>query len=153
MHETDTAFRPPFSSSHRTLRVLAAFVWYAGGIVLLLKGRELLVEARGLNAELAWSWLAIPAGLALGGLKARYVFVKSCRRNLARIAALLQPRIWQFYSPRFFVALALMITAGVTLSRLAHGSYAFLVGVATLDLSISTALLASSIAFWRRRPD
>ena len=42
-----------------------------------------------------------------------------------------------------------MITAGATLSRLAHGDYAFLIGVTTLDLSLSTALLASSIFFWR----
>ena len=102
-----------------------------------------------MNPDAAWHWLAIPAGLALGGLKARYLFVKSCRKNLARIAALRQPRLWQFYTPRFLVSLALMITAGATLSRLAQGSYPFLIGVATLDMSLSTALLSSSYVYWR----
>lgn len=148
--ETDTSNRPLLAASPQKLKTVAALIWYAGGFVLLLKGRELLVEAEGLRPGATWTWLAIPAGLLLGGLKARFIFVKSCKRNLARIATLDRPRIWQFYHPRFFLALAIMITAGATLSRLAHGDYIFLIGVATLDLSLATALLASSITYWRR---
>jgi hypothetical protein len=35
--------------SARMLTILAAFVWYAGGIVLLLKGGSLLAEATALS--------------------------------------------------------------------------------------------------------
>jgi hypothetical protein len=143
--------RPAFSVSTRSLNILAALVWYIGGVVLLLKGGSLLVEAEALAPGRVWPWLAIVAGLLLGGLKARFIFRKSCHKNLDRIAALEQPKIWQFFRPGFFVALALMIAAGASLSRLAQGSYPFLIAVATLDLALAIALLGSSIVFWKRK--
>ncbi|MFQ5421433.1 MAG: hypothetical protein ACE5EY_13845, partial [Anaerolineae bacterium] len=91
------------------------------------------------------------AGLFFGGLKAYYIFRKSCRKNLERIARLEAPKIWQFYRPGFFLALALMITLGATLSRMASGNYPFLIAVAILDFSISFALLGSSIIYWQHR--
>ena len=135
--------------SHRTLKIFAALVWNIGGMVLLLKGASLLMEAEALQPDRFWIWVAVLTGTMIGGLKARYLFSKSCKRNLARIDGLKQPRIWQFYRPRFFVFLLLMILAGATLSRMAHGSYPFLIGVAIVDFSISVALLGSSYVFWR----
>ena len=137
--------------SARTLNILAALVWYAGGIVLLLKGGSLLIEAEALDPGKIWPWLAAILALFLGGWKARFIFGKSIKRNLARIAALDRPRIWQFFSLGFFVALAVMIAAGASLSRLAQGSYPLLIAVAVLDLSIAVALLGSSIIYWRQR--
>ena len=137
--------------STRSLRILAALVWYVGGIVLLLKGGSLLVEADALNPELDWPWLAAAIGALLGSLKARFLFSKSIKKNLDRISALDPPRVWQFFSPRFFVLLAVMILAGATLSRLAHDNYPFLIGVAILDLGIAIALLGSSLVFWKQR--
>ncbi len=137
--------------SNRTLNILAALVWYVGGIVLLLKGGSLLVEADLLKPEQNWSWLAAVAGFFMGGLKAKFLFSKSGQKNLARIAALNRPKIWQFFRPGFFVALTLMILTGATLSRLAHNNYPFLISVAILDLSIATALLGSSYVFWQQK--
>lgn len=137
--------------SARTLHILAALVWYAGGIVLLLKGGSLLVEAEALEPGKIWPWLAGILAVLLGALKARFIFGKSIKRNLARIAALDEPRVWQFFSPGFFVALTVMIAAGATLSRLAHGNYPFLIAVAVLDLSIAVALLGSSVVYWQQR--
>ena len=137
--------------SARLLNVLAALVWYGGGIALLLKGRSLLAEAAALRPGLAWPWLAVAAGLLFGGLQARFLFSKSCRKNLARIASLEQPRIWQFFRPGFFVALAIMIATGATLSRLAHGNYTFLIVVAAIDFTVSVSLLGSSYVFWQER--
>ena len=137
--------------STRTLKLLAALIWYVGSLILLVKARQLLLEAEALRAGLGWPWAAIVLGGVLGGLKAKYIFNKSGQRNLARIDSLKAPRIWQFYSPGFFLALAVMITAGVILSRLAHGYYAFLISVAALDLAIATALLISSYVFWTKR--
>ena len=135
----------------RILNILAALVWYIGGIILLLKGSSLLAEAAALKPGQIWPWLAMGAALLFGSLEGRYRFSKSCRKNLDRIANLEQPRIWQFYGPLFFVLLALMIATGATLSRLAHGKYAFLIGVAALDLGLAIALLASSNVYWKQK--
>lgn len=111
----------------------------------------MLVEADSLKPEQSWPRLAVIAGLFFGSLKAKLLFSKSCRKNLARIAGLNRPKIWQFFKPGFFVALAIMILAGATLSRLAHHNYPFLIGVAILDLSLATALLGSSYIFWKQK--
>jgi len=137
--------------SARGLNFLAALVWYAGAFALLAKGSSLLVEAEALTPRQAWPWLAAAVSLAAGGLKAHLLFSKSCKKNLDRIAALDQPRLWQFFRPGFFAALMVMIAAGASLSRLAHGNYAFLIAVAALDLAIGTALLTSSQVFWRQK--
>ena len=135
----------------RTLVVLAAGVWYAGAAVLVLKGASLLRGASRLEPG-PWPWIAVGIALVAGGLKARFIFDRSCRRNLDRIARLERPKPWQFFRPGFFVLLALMIGAGATLSRLAHGRHGPMVGVGALDLSIAVALIAGSRAFWRTAP-
>jgi hypothetical protein len=137
--------------SIRSLNILAAVVWYIGGVVLLLKGRSLLVEAGTLNPQQGWIWLAVIAAIFFGSIKARFLFSKSCRKNLNRIANLNQPKIWQCFRPRFFVALAVMIATGATLSRLAQNNYPFLIAVGVLDLSLAVALLGSSIVFWQQK--
>ncbi len=137
--------------STRTLKILAALTWYIGGVILLTKGRSLLLEAYALKPEAGWLWLAAGVGFFLGGLKAKFIYTRSCQRNLNRIDALDRPRVWQFFSPRFFVALTVMISAGVALSRLAHDNYPFLIGVAILDISIGAALLGGSYVFWKQK--
>ena len=139
------------SVSPRVLNILAALVWYIGGFVLLSKGGSLLSEAMVLRPWLLWPWLVMGLALILGGVQARFVFSKNCERNLARIAALEQPKIWQFFRPGFFVALAAMIATGAILSRLAHGHHLFLVAVAALDWFLAVSLLGSSIVFWRQK--
>jgi hypothetical protein len=137
--------------SKRSLNILAALVWYTGGMMLLWKASSLLGEAHALRPGQSWPWLAAIAGLFLGSMKAKFIFSKSSQRNLDRIAALDRPRIWQFYSFRFLAILTVMILAGATLSRLAHNNYPFLIGVAILDLSIAVALLGSSYVFWKQK--
>jgi hypothetical protein len=137
--------------SRRTLKILAAVVWYAGGAALMRKGVSLLLESRRQDPESDCLFVAIGAALLLGGLKARFLFNRSCRRNLARIAALEHPRIWQFFRPGFFVALAVMIATGALLSRLAHADPRYICFVAAVDLTIAVALLGSSWVFWRER--
>jgi hypothetical protein len=133
------------------LRTLAALVWYIGAAVLILKGSSLLAEAHDLQPGRFWPAIAVAAGLLIGGLKGILLFTKSCHKNLDRIAGLAEPKLWQFFRPGFFLALALMISAGATLSRLAHGHFKGLIAVAILDLSIGTALLLSSYVFWKRK--
>ena len=140
-----------FTVSARTLNILSALVWYGGSIALLLKGRSLLAEAEALNPGLPWPWLAAVVALVLGGLQAKFLFAKSCKKNLDRIAALDHPKVWQFFRPGFFFFLALMIATGAILSRLAHNSYAWLIGVATIDWIVAVSLLGSSYVFWQQK--
>lgn len=137
-------------ASPRTLNYLAAAVWYIGGFVLLSKGSSLLQEAALLEPGRFWPLLAFSAGLIGGILQARYLFSRNCRKNLARISALKNPKLWQFFRPGFFVALAVMIAGGATLSRLAHDSYVGLLCVGAIDLLVAVSLLGSSVEFWKR---
>jgi hypothetical protein len=133
--------------------MLAAFVWYVGGVVLLVKGSSLLAEAYSLKPEQYWPWLAVAAGPVIGSIKGKFIFRKSCLKNLARINSLNQPKIWQFFKPWFFVVLAIMISFGATMARMAHTqhNYYFLIGVAIVDIDIGFALLWSSYIFWKEK--
>jgi hypothetical protein len=146
-----TTKKDTMTVSRRTLKILAGVVWHIGGIVLLIKAGTLLLEADSLRPGQNWQWIFVVVGLILGTLKARYLFSKSCRKNLIRIETLDQPHFWRFFRPRFFVLLAIMILTGITLSRLAEGHYGSLIGVGTLDLTLAIALLGSSIVFWQQR--
>lgn len=131
------------------LKVLAAATWYIGGAVLLYKGSGYLAAAAGSGPD----WPPVAAGLAgaaVGVLRGRTLFLRVCRRNLRRIEALEDPRIWQFFRPGFFLALAVMVAAGVALAWLARTGYWGSVVVGGLELVIALALLTSSVAFWRR---
>jgi len=134
--------------SPRTLALFAALVWYTGAVVLVLKGSSLIRGATGLQPG-PWPWVAIGVAVVAGFLKARFIFIRSCRRNLERIARLERPKPWQFFRPGFFLALALMISAGATMSRMAEGHYGPMLSVGALDLSIALALFAGSAPFWR----
>lgn len=140
-----------FAASHRTLKILAALFWYSGAVVLLIKGVTLLLEADSLQPERNWTWLTIAAGLTIGWLKVQFIFRRSCRNNLTRIALLSAPKIWQFYRPGFLLFLVAMIIIGSTLSRMAHGNYIFLFTMVIVDFSLATALFGSSYVFWQRQ--
>ncbi len=135
-------------NAQQRAKLAAALVWYAGGLVLALKGWRLLVEAEALQPGKTWPWLPLAIGVIAGGIKARFLFARACRRNLERIAAMEHPAVWKCFRPRFFIFLLAMVAAGGVLSRSAHGSYTFLMAVAALDLTIATALLGSSYVFW-----
>ena len=144
-----------FDASTRTLKTLAALTWYAGAVVLFLKGVTLLRQAETLGPSGIWVWLGPAIGILAGLVKARFLFVPSCRRNLWRIDALPRPRVWQFFRPGSFPLLALMIAIGATLSRLARGHHSALIWVGSLDLALAVALFISGFVFWtgaRRSP-
>ncbi len=134
----------------RVLKILAALIWYIGGFVLLSKGISLIKEGVEIRPDQNWHWLGLAIGLSLGILKAVFIFQKSIHRNMNRIESLEIPRIWNFYSIKFFFALALMITAGVLLSRAAHGIYPMLISVGALDLSLAVALIGSGVIYIKR---
>ncbi|MGI9233745.1 MAG: hypothetical protein ACR2RD_08960 [Woeseiaceae bacterium] len=126
---------------------MSAFVWFSGAIVLLLKGASLFSQAIALKPGEIGSWLAVAVGILIGAAKARYLFGGFCRKNLDRIAALDEPRLWQAFRPGFYVFLATMVVLGATLSKLAAGNYAALMALVILDVSIAIALLGSIWVF------
>lgn len=137
-------------TSKRTLIFLAAAVWYIGGLMLFRSGVELIRSTVDLKPGGPWPWLAVLAGLILGIIQAKTIFARSCRKNLHRINSLEDPRIWQFFRPGFFLALAGMITSGVLLNHWAQGHYFFMLGIAALDIVLTISLLGSSYVFWTK---
>lgn len=139
------------NASKRTLRALAALVWYTGGILLLVKGTGYILQAASARPDSALPWIGAGLGALVGGIRGRRAFARGCRKNLARIDALAAPRIWEFFRPGFFLALGAMIGAGVGLRMIADaGGFWSAVVVGSLELVIAVALLASSLEFWRR---
>ena len=139
-----------FNVSHHTLKLLAALVWFSGTIVLYIKSTSLLFKAEMLNPEQHWISLAIISGLVIGVVKAKYLYKRLCIKNLIRINALHQAKLWQFYRLRFFIFLFSMILLGSYFSRQIHDNYSMLISMAILEISIATALLGSSHCFWKK---
>ena len=139
------------SASKNTLKIVSGFVWFSGAIVLLLKGASLFAQAIALRPDESWSWLAIVAAFLIGGVKAQYLFGGFCRKNLDRIAALDDPKLWQAFRPGFYAFLTSMVLLGAILSRLAIGHYPALIALVILDISIAVALLGSMRVFAQHR--
>ena len=131
----------------KTVIALALAMWLGGATALVLKGVSLLRSAYSMDEAAAWPLIALVTGVIVGALKARFIMSRSAHKNIARIRALPEPRLWQFFSGPFFVALAAMIGAGVTMSGSAAGHFKWLCVVGGVDMSIGVALLLSSIVY------
>ena len=137
--------------SHLTLIIIAAFVWFSGGIALLFKGSALIKSAYLIDSQSVWTFSAPLLGVIAGFLKGKFLFNKSCKKNIKRIRTLVNPRVWQCFRPGMLIFLALIIPAGAWMSSTAAGNYTLLCLVGALDLSISFALLTSCVVFWKLR--
>ncbi len=138
-----------FNTSIQTLKILALLVWYFGVVVLILKSAYLFINISTLGVSTSIIILLIIVGFILGLLKAKYLFVKFCDKNIRRIEGLKNPKIWQFYRARFFLFLVSMITLGSYLSKQFQTEYLHISILATVELSIATALLFSGNRFWK----
>ena len=85
--------------SRLTLIIMAAFVWYSGGIALLFKGGALIKSAYLIDSQTLWTFTAPLLGIIAGLLKGKFLFSKSCRKNIKRIRALANPQVWQCFRP------------------------------------------------------
>ncbi|MCK5794880.1 MAG: hypothetical protein KAH12_09235 [Anaerolineales bacterium] len=135
-------------TTKKTLVYLAAAVWYIGGIMLFRSGLELVIQAHELKEGTLWPAVFIITGIVLGIIQVLFIFRHSCRKNMRRINLLNDPRLWQFYRPGFFMALAIMITSGILLNHFAQGYYYYMLAVAAVDFALTTSLLGSSYVFW-----
>ena len=131
------------------LKTLALLTWLLGSVLLLLKGVDLYRQAAALRQGASLNYLPFVVGAAVGAVKAKFLFLHACRKNLSRIDALTEPKLWQFFRPGFFLFLFCMITLGFWMSRAAEGSYGYLLAVASLDLALAVALAGSLVGFKR----
>ncbi len=138
------------NTSPRILTLLAMIIWYLGVVFLSIKSTKLFIASKDLGASTGAVSLAAAVAIIIGWLKGKTLFTAMWLKNLQRINNLENPKIHQFYRPRFFLFLALMISMGAILGRTAQGNVYFLVGLATLELSVGTALFISSFAFYKR---
>jgi hypothetical protein len=134
----------------KRLKVLAFVVWYVGFVALSLKSYKLFKEAYLIDSNLSYIFLFLVIGFWLSVLKTKYIFIGSCQKNLARIEALENPKIWQFYRIGFFIFLVFVISLGAFLSRMASGDYWFLMGVGVVDMALALALFFSGFVFLKR---
>jgi len=144
-------------TTKKTLVYLAAAVWYIGGIMLFRSGLELVIQAHELKEGTLWPAIFITSGIVAGIIQVLFIFRHSCRKNMQRINLLDDPRLWQFYRPGFFLALAIMISSGILLNHFAHGillnhfaqgHYYYMLAVASVDFALTISLLGSSYIFW-----
>ena len=136
--------------SKKHLIIISAIVWYSGSISLAIKSLSLFNNAYDIYSNNAVIIIALLTGIIIGLIKGKYIFVKSCKKNIFRINNLQNIKLWLFFKPSFMIALAVMITTGSLLSKWAEGNYYSLIAVAILDLTISVALFYSSFAFWKK---
>ena len=130
---------------------LSAIVWYIGGIILGRSGIELIQLSTHMKPGGYWPWIFTGFGIALGIFQALMIFNRNCRKNIQRIDQLENPRIWQFFRPGFFLALAIMISSGILLDHFSQGRYFFMLTVAAVDIALSISLLGSSYVFWTEK--
>jgi len=129
--------------------ILAAFVWYSGGIALVLKALSLARSAYAINPDSPWVYGAPLLGIAIGLVKVKFIFNHACKKNILRIGKLEAPKLWQCFRPGMLIFLAIIIPAGAWMSRAAAGDFLYLCIVCGLDFSIATGLLGSSLMFWK----
>jgi len=130
---------------------MSAIVWYIGGLILGRSGIELFQLSNEMRPGDNWPWIFIGFGVILGLFQASMIFNRNCRKNIQRIDHLEDPRIWQFFRPGFFLALAIMISTGIILDHFSQGRYFFMLTVAAVDIALSISLLGSSYVFWTEK--
>ena len=138
------------NTSHNTLKNLAALVWVLGGIVLFSKGYSLLKQANGISENILIIIAVLIVAFIVGLFKNKFIMSKFCKKNLSRIYNLVNPKFHQFFELKFFFFLTLMILTGAFLSRISIGNYFALLAVGAFDLALSTALLTSSVHFFKK---
>ncbi len=134
--------------SHFTVMALAFFVWYCGGIALVLKATALARSAYAIDPGSLWVYGAPLLGVLIGLVKTKFIFNHACSKNITRIGKLASPRLWQCFRPGMLIFLAIIIPTGAWMSRAAAGKFFYLNLVCGLDFSIGTALLVSGMKFW-----
>jgi hypothetical protein len=125
----------------RTLLFLAALVWTFAGVMLMVKGYQML------DASSDLLWMKLVVVLAAGILFYLKVFSKLSMKHTLRILNLKEanPCMFSFFNFRSYLIMVFMISMGVTLRTtgwIPFGTLSF------LYLLMSVPLFLSSIRFY-----
>jgi len=72
---------------------LAALVWFTGVFVLLYKSTGMVIEAVTIGAPVPIVVAAVITGFVIGMIKAKYLFIHICQKNIKRIFSLMSRKI------------------------------------------------------------
>ena len=139
------------NTSIKNLKIISAFVWIIGGVILFFKGYQHLKEAQLISYNIEMISAILVLAFVIGMIKNKYIMSPFCRKNIERINSLTEPKIYQFFEFYFLLLLILMIVVGISLSAFARGNYFSLLAVGTIDLALSTSLLKSSVLFFKEK--
>ncbi len=137
--------------SANTLKRIAGTVWLLVGLGLSITGLRFVFgrHDRGENYTPIWIAIALALGGLIGILKGRYVLSVTARRNIKRIRALRDPRIWQVFTGTFALVILGMIGLGRWLRTLAeNGWLGGYLGVGGLYFGIGSGLVVASWAYF-----
>lgn len=139
-------YRLAMRTSATTLKKIAGVVWLGVGVMLAVRGLGMVfVKA---DASAAGAATSLVLGVLLGSAKGKFALGQAARRNIKRIDALADPRIWHVFAPMFAVLIALMIGVGAALrAAAARGWLGGWIVVGGIYVGIGAALVVSSAAY------
>lgn len=145
---------------HWGLIFISGMIWLMSGISLFMKGLRLIIESVSFtgqsvllsfmqgyfsNIRSAASAL-IALAIFIGFLKGRFVLKRSVWRVVERIISLPEPvKMYQIYSPKFYLLIGLMICMGVSLRF--FGVSQDIRGA--IDLAVGSALMNGAFLYFR----
>lgn len=150
---------------HRTLIMIAGFVWFTIGTFLLTLGIRFILEtvrnpAQALHGrfsllEMTSSFISdrnnavvllLTFGLLLGFLKGRMVLGKTVNRQVARLSTLPNPAsLKHLYTKAHYLLIALMIALGISLRYLPIS----LDTRGFVDVAVGSALMNGAMLYFR----
>jgi ferrochelatase len=141
--------------SNRMLCRLAGAVWIAVSVGLTTVGMRFVFGLneggdQGSASEIA---TALVLGSLIGIAKGKYVLSRTAARNRRRIEALAEPRVWQVFTPKFYLLILGMMGLGRLLRGwAAEGWLGGYVGVGGIYVGIGLALGVASFRYFATRP-
>ena len=136
--------------SKNNLIYIAGSIWLMTGAFLIYRGSHLyqlaVSEQHSTQLNIIVSVLA---GLIIGAIKGRFILSKTAGRNLNRIQSLEPPiKVHQVFTKSFYGFIFGMMLLGVLLRTMNEYLGGYLV-VAAIYCGIGTALIVSSLVYWR----
>jgi len=146
---------------HRGWIFFSGLIWFAIGIMLMLRGLDLLVTASKNLSEATLfldrfspnpekreqtSLFLIAIGLLVGYIKGRFVLMRTVRKVVQRICSLPLPmKLSKLYNPQYYLIMVFMTLLGMSMKFIPI--YPDLRGV--IDVAIGSALMNGAFLFFR----
>lgn len=140
-------------NKNQLLNIAGGF-WVFIGLFLIYRSAGLyqLALSEQQSTDLAIA-ISVITGMIIGGIKGKFVLIKTARKNRSRIDDLDGPlKMHQVFAAKFYLLIPAMILLGVLLRTFNEylGGY---VVVAAVYFGIGMALMVSSIPYWKASPE